>query len=130
MIKKLKQKIFLLIMLSLSIIMIGIIILYASLNYNNTLNATISMMNRFVDGEPKINPNVIEDYRIRPELNIDGLYRVIIQNQRIIYTPENSRNNVIDESAIKILKKNKIKKFKTSCFSFIYNTYNTFFSCY
>jgi len=109
MIKKLKQKIFLLIMLSLSIIMIGIIILYASLNYNNTLNTTISMMNRFVDGGPKREPSIIEDYKLGPDFNIDGVYRVIIQNSVIVHSPENLRNNIIDEYAIKILKRNNEK---------------------
>ncbi len=109
MIKKLKQRIFLLIMLSLSIIMIGVIILYAVLNYNNTLNTTISMMNRFVEGNPRINYNKIEDYKLKPEFNIDGLYRVIIQNSVIIHGPESLRNNEIDEFALKILKRNKEK---------------------
>lgn len=109
MIKKLKQKIFLLIMLSLSIIMIGLIVLYAGLNYNNSINTTVSMMSRFVDGEPKRNPNKIEDYNLKPEFNIDGLYRVIIQNSVIVHSPENLRNNIIDEYAIKILKRNNEK---------------------
>jgi len=109
MIKKLKQRIFLLIMLSLSIIMIGVIILYAALNYNNTLNTTISMMNRFVDGEPNRNNNKIDDYKLKPEFNIDGLYRVIIQNSVIIHGPESLRNNEIDEFALKILKTNNEK---------------------
>ena len=109
MIKKLKQRIFLLIMLSLSIIMIGVIILYAALNYNNTLNTTISMMNRFVNGEPNRNNNKIDDYKLKPEFNIDGLYRVIIQNSIIIHGPESLRNNEIDELALKILKRNNEK---------------------
>ena len=109
MIKKLKQRIFLLIMLSLSIIMIGLIFLYASVNYNNTINTTVSMMTRFVDGNPKKNPNKLEDYKLKSELNIDGLYRVTIQNSVIIHTPENLRNNVLDEYAIKILKRNNKK---------------------
>ena len=109
MIKKLKQKIFLIIMLSLSIIIIGVIILYASLSYNNTLNTTVSMMNRFVDGDPKRNPIIIEDYKIKPEFNIEGLYRVIIQDSVIIHSTENSENNEIDEYALKILKRNNEK---------------------
>ena len=109
MIKKLKQRIFLLIMLSLSIIMIGLIILYAFLNYNNILNTTVSMINRFVDGEPKRNPNKIEDYKLKPEFNIDGLYRVIIQNSVIINGSENLTNNEIDEYVLKILKRNNEK---------------------
>ena len=42
MIKKLKQRIFLIVMLSLSIVMLGIIILYAYLNYTNTITTTVS----------------------------------------------------------------------------------------
>ena len=110
MIKKLKQRIFLLIMLSLSIIMLGIITLYVSLNYNNTINTTISMMNRFVDGEPKRNPNNMkEDYKIRPEFNIDGLYRVLIQNSLIIQSSDDLNNNEINEYALKIFKRNNEK---------------------
>ena len=121
MIKKLKQKIFLLIMLSLSIIMIGIIILYASLNYNNTLNATISMMNRFVDAGPKRNPDIIEDYKLGPEFNVNGVYRVIIQDSVIIHGPDNLRNNKIDEYALKILKRNNEKGIIEN---YIYNVNN------
>ena len=109
MIKKLKQKIFLLIMLSLSIIIIGLIILYVSLNYNNAINTTVSMMNRFVDGDPKISYNKIEDYKLRPDFNIDGVYRVIIQNSVIVYSPEFLRNNEIDEYISEILKRNNEK---------------------
>lgn len=109
MIKKLEQRIFMLVMFSLSIIMIGIIILYATLNYNNTINTTVSMMNRFLDGDPNKNYNKIEDYKIKSEFNIDGLYRVIIQNSAIIHNPESLRNNDIDELALKILKRNNKK---------------------
>jgi len=109
MIKKLKQRLCLLIMLSLSIIIVGLIILYASLNYNNAINTTISMMNRFVDGTPKISYNKIEDYKLRSDFNIDGVYRIIIQNSAIIHSPEFLRNKEIDEHVSKILKRNNSK---------------------
>ena len=109
MIKKLKQRLCLLIMLSLSIIIVGLIILYASLNYNNAINTTISMMNRFVDGAPKISYNKIEDYKLRSDFNIDGVYRIIIQNSAIIHSPEFLRNKEIDEHISKILKRNNPK---------------------
>ena len=105
MINKLKQRIFLIIVISLSIIMIGLIGLYAYLNYNNAINTTVSMMNRFVDGEPKRNPVKIDDYKLKPEFNIDGWYRVIIQNSDVIHSSENAKNSNIYEYAFKILKK-------------------------
>ena len=109
MIKKLKQRIFLLIMLSLSIIMIGLIFLYASVNYNNTINTTVSMMTRFVDGNPKRNPNKLEDYKLKPGFNVDGLYRVFIQDSLIIQSSDNLKNHTINEYANKILKRNNEK---------------------
>ena len=109
MIRKLKQRIFLLIMLSLSIIMLGIIILFTSLNYNNTINTTVSMMNRFVDGTPKKIYNRLEDYKIRPEFKIDGLHRVFIQNSVIVQSSDNSDNNTVNEHAVQIYKRNNEK---------------------
>jgi len=105
MIKKLKQRIFLLVMLSLSIIMLGIIILFTLLNYNNTINTTVSMMNRFVGGEFKRN-NMIEDFKARPEMEVDGLYRVLIQNSVIVKSRDDLKNNEINENALKVLKRN------------------------
>ena len=46
--KKLTQRIFLVIMVSLSIIILGIIILFAVLNYSNTINTATFMMDRFM----------------------------------------------------------------------------------
>lgn len=106
MIKKLKQRIFLLVMLSLLIVMLGIIILYAYLNYNNTINTTVSMMNRFIEPEPRRNYNAIDDLKIRPEFDIEGLYRIIIQNSTIVHTSGNFKNAEINKFTNKILQKN------------------------
>lgn len=109
MIKKLKQRIFMLIMISLSIIILGIIILSTFLNYNNTINTTVSMMNRVIDEDPKRNSTKVEDYKKMPELNIDGLYRIIIQNSVIIHNDDAFQNTTMDEYASKILKRNSEK---------------------
>ena len=110
MIKKLKQRIFLLIMLSLSIIMLGIIITYTSLNYNNIINTTTSMMERFAGWENKKYPNDrFEDYKLKSEFNIDGLYMVLIKDSVIIHTQNTIENKNINESVVKILEKGKEK---------------------
>ena len=57
MIKKLRKRIFWLIMVSLSIVVLGIIILFAILNYRNTINTATLMMDRFINGEMKKNIN-------------------------------------------------------------------------
>ena len=76
MIKKLKQRIFWLIMVTLSIIILGMIILFSCLNYNHTISTTTSMMDRLIE-EPKRNGR-IEEFKIKPEINIEGLYHILI----------------------------------------------------
>ena len=109
MIKKLKQRIFLIVMLSLSIVMLGIIILYAYLNYTNTITTTVSMMNRFIEPEPMRNHNEIEDFKIKPEMNIDGLYRIIIQSSTIVHSSGNLGTVETSILSNAILKKNNEK---------------------
>lgn len=107
MIKKLEQRIFLLIMVSLSIIILGTITLFAILNYNNTINTTNFIMDRFMGEEAKKNPDGrIEDYKIKPENTIDGVYNFLIQNSIIVQSSAPSNDKTINEYALKIAKKN------------------------
>lgn len=110
MIKKLNQRIFLLIMISLSIIVLGTIFLFAFLNYNNIITTTVSMMDRMIEGEPKRNQNSkLEEYKIKPEINIDGLYSFLIKDSIIVQSSNPSNDETINEYALKISKKNKDK---------------------
>lgn len=110
MIKKLEQRIFLLIMVSLSIIILGTITLFAILNYNNTINTTNFIMDRFMGEEAKKNPDGrIEDYKIKPENTIDGVYNFLIQNSIIVQSSAPSNDKTINEYALKIAKKNTEK---------------------
>ncbi len=110
MIKKLYRRIFLLIMVSLSIIILGTIILFAVLNYSNTINTATFMMDRFIGEESKKSPNGrIEDYKIKPETVIDGVYNFLIQDSIILQSSASSNDKTINEYAIKIAKKNTEK---------------------
>lgn len=110
MIKKLNQRIFLLIMISLSIIVLGIIILFAVLNYNNTINMTNFMMDRFMGEEPKKGLDTkIEDYKIKPEISIEGIYNFLIQDSIIVQSSTTLNDKTINEYALKVAKKNKEK---------------------
>ena len=110
MIKKLYRRIFLLIMVSLSIIILGTIILFAVLNYSNTINTATFMMDRFIGEESKKSPNGrIEDYKIKPETVIDGVYNFLIQDSIILQSSALSNDKTINEYAIKIAKKNTEK---------------------
>lgn len=110
MIKKLNQRIFLLIMVSLSIIILGTIILFAVLNYSNTINTATFMMDRFIGEEPKKSPDgKIEDYKIKSEIAIEGVYNFLIQDSIIVQSSDPSNNKNINEYALKIAKKNTEK---------------------
>lgn len=110
MIKKLNQRIFLLIMVSLSIIILGTIILFAVLNYSNTINTATFMMDRFMGEEPKKSPDgILEDYKIKPETTIDGVYNFLIQDSIIVQSSNTSNDKAINEYALKIAKKNTEK---------------------
>lgn len=110
MIKKLSQRIFLLIMVSLSVIMIGIIILFAILNYNNTIDTTTFMMDRMIGEAPKRgSEEKIEDDKIKPEINIEGFYNILVENSIIIQNSDDLQDKTINEYALKIAKNNREK---------------------
>jgi len=130
MIKKLEQKIFFIIMISLSILVGGIIITFSIFNYRNTLNTSGLMMNRFLDSEMnrhnESRPNIgkpdndIEDFDedesfdkkqfeepLDFEINIEGLYYILVKNGKIVQNTDTTQNQKIEEYAIKIANSNK-----------------------
>lgn len=107
MIKKLSQRIFFLIMISLGTIVLGIIMLFAFLNYRNTINTAGMMMDRFMDGETRKNANGRPmDNNIIPDIEIEGLYYFLIENSKIIENSDTSNDQTIEEYAIKAYEKN------------------------
>lgn len=109
MIKKVQKRIFLLIMVLLSIVILGTIILFTLLNYNNTINLAGSMMDRFIEGEPKKNPNDKIEDKIKIENAIDGLYDFLIEDSIIVKSSNTLNNNVINEYALKVSNGNSEK---------------------
>lgn len=110
MIKKLNQRIFCLIMVSLSIIILGTIILFAVLNYRNTINTATFMLDRFIGEEPKKSPDGrTEDYKMKPETTIDGVYNFLIQDSIIVQSSVPSNDKTINEYALKVANKNTEK---------------------
>lgn len=81
-------------MISLSIVILGIIILFASFNYTNTIKTSTLMLNRFMSTDP-IRQNEEQ-----------GFYDFTIQNSKIIRTNDNSNNEIIKQYAIKLSKEN------------------------
>ena len=94
MINKLRKKIFWIIQISLSIILLGLIIIFTGFSYKNTIESSTMFMER-IEGkgnsprdfnEPNNNSNPFQ-------VNIDGVYRLELFNNKVV----NSTNDVTDE---------------------------------
>lgn len=106
MIKKLSQRIFLIIMISLSVVVLGVIVLFGVLNYRNTINTATLMIDRVTDVGIRKDERVELD-RVNPNINIDGLYHVVVTNSKIINNSASSYDKEIEDYAIKISSRNK-----------------------
>ena len=131
MIKKLKSKIFLIIMVALTTITLGTIIIFTYINYRNTINTSTFFMDRVFGRDERnampdgIEPNerfkdvgtneILDENNIneenrteqRPEMpEIDGFYSVIVGNSGIINI-NNNYSEEIQNYAIEVANKNR-----------------------
>lgn len=107
MIKNLKSRIFLLVMISLSAIIVGSIMAFGVWNYRNTIDSATSMMDRFV-GRIDIKRNNEErpsNINIDPEVEVDGLYYILIENSKIINNLDTNYSNEISTYALRVSNK-------------------------
>ena len=108
MIKKLSQKIFLIIMISLSVVILGVIILFAFLNYKNTIDGRLSVIERFVGGGMKEGQNPPRNEpKIDTDINFNGIYNIVIEDSKVIQSSNISKNEEIEKYAIKVSKKSQ-----------------------
>ena len=101
MINKLRKKIFWVIQLSLSIIILGIVIVCAVSNYKNTLTASTMFMDRIeergdVKGEKSKQFNNIQSGEDLFRVNIEGVYKIEIGNGNIVKESNNVTKEVRD----------------------------------
>ena len=97
MIQKLSKRIFFLTIISLSIVVVGIIVLFGVLNYRNTINTASIMMDRVGNRDLRKNPN---DETPVQKINIEGLYYVQIEEGTV--KEISSENAQIEEYALKV----------------------------
>lgn len=110
MIKKLESKVFWILMVSISTIILGIIILFAILNYNNTINVATSMLDRFdnffkMPNDERTQTNNDDN---RMEIDLSETYTYMIENGKIVDSIEN-KNEDIEQYVYKAYKQNKEK---------------------
>ena len=107
MIKKLKQRIFFIIILSLSFVVVGSIVFLAFSNYKNTINTTTLMIDRVTNMKEKKEQNGRPEFEnIIPNNNIEGLYNVLVKNSEIMGNIGSLVDEQIQQYAIKVSNKN------------------------
>lgn len=105
MIKKLRKRIFIIIMASLGVVILGLIMLFTIFNYKNTINTATFMMDRFINGGVKRNDRPEND-KVIPNISIEGVYNVLIEDYEIVQNSDNLNDKTIAEYAIKVSKLN------------------------
>ena len=111
MINKLRKKIFWIIQLSLTIIILGIIIIFARFSYRNTITSSTMFMDRIEGKEDVRNekPNELIEPKFDEDpflVNIDGTYKLEISNNNVI-KESNGVTNEIRNYAIRINGRNQ-----------------------
>ena len=104
MIKKLSKRICWIITIALSIIVVGIILLFTILNYRNTINTATIMMDRFTNRDIKKNVDGNKEIEV-DNPTIEGVYYVQIEDSHVISNPNIVQDKTIEEYALKVSKK-------------------------
>lgn len=97
MIEKLKNKIFLIIAISLTIVVFGTLVLFGILNYINTIDSAIEAIGRF--DNDAIRKNFANE---QFESEIKGLYYILIENSKMYVMSDNSYDDNIGQYAWEI----------------------------
>ena len=111
MINKLRKNIFWIIQLSLTVIIIGIIIIFAGFSYRNTITSSTMFMDR-IEGKEEIKNEPLNEFNQlkfdnNPFLvNIDGTYKLEINNNNVIKESKDVTDE-IRNYAIKISNNNQ-----------------------
>ena len=101
MIDKLRKKIFWIIQISLSVIILGIIILFTTFSYKNTITSSTMFMDR-LEGRVEPREDKLKDFNEeRNDKYIEGVYKLEINNNNIISKSSDVTDD-IKEYAIKV----------------------------
>ena len=101
MINRLRNKIFWIIQSSLSIIVIGVVILFASFSYKNTLTSSTMFMDR-LEGRTGIKENNPKEFsEEKNDREIEGVYKIEVNNNKAM-TKSNDVTDELKNFAIKV----------------------------
>ena len=101
MINRLRNKIFWIIQISLSIIVIGVVILFASFSYKNTITSSTIFMDR-LEGKMGIKENNPKEFsEEKNDREIEGVYKIEVNNNKAM-TKSNDVTDELKSLAIKV----------------------------
>ncbi len=101
MINRLRKKIFWIIQSSLSIIVIGVVILFASFSYKNTITSSAMFMDR-LEGKMGIKENNPKEFsEEKNDREIEGVYKIEVNNNKAM-TKSNDVTDELKSLAIKV----------------------------
>ena len=101
MINRLRNKIFWIIQISLSIIVIGVVILFAGFSYKNTITSSTMFMDR-LEGRIGIKENNPKEFsEEKNEREIEGVYKIEVNNNKAM-TKSNDVTDELKDFAIKV----------------------------
>ena len=105
MIEKLRKKIFWIIQISLSVIILGVIILFTTFNYRNTITSSTIFMDRLEGRIGNKEDKLKEIPAEREERYIDGVYKIEINNNNVI-SKSNDISDEIKKYALEVSNRN------------------------
>ena len=108
MIEKLRKKIFWIIQISLSVIIIGIIILFTTFSYRNTIISSTMFMDRLEGRIDNKEDKIKEFSEEKNDRYIEGVYKVDVNNNNAISKSANITDE-IRNYAIEVSKRNLMK---------------------
>ena len=112
MIDKLRKRIFWIIQISLSIIILGVIIIFTNFSYKNTITSSTMFIDR-LDGRNEIRgekPKELSETKNNDDpfvVNIDGVYKFEINSNSNIIRESDNVTNEVRQYALEISNKRK-----------------------
>ena len=110
MIGKLRKRIFGIIQISLSIVVIAVVIIFARFSYKNTITSSIMVMDRMEGrsenrAEKPREPGEPKSMEDQFSISIDGVYKFSVNNNKITRESSNEINDEIRSDALLVSKK-------------------------
>ena len=110
MINKLRNKIFWIIQGTVTIIIVGVIILYTVLSYRESITSATMFMDRLTGDDGRKMENS-RNFDVLNETNNEDIYKIVVNNENEIIRKSNNTNEEVEKIAIEVSKNKKQEGF-------------------